>query len=297
VEIPVVEAAVVDAAGETKDRFGLGYRRELSAEILANLQELDILEVIMDDYFPWYGRPLKELKFLSSQVPVLLHGVSLGLASTFEPSKKILKAIRKVIQTIKPEYWSEHLSFVRACGVEIGHLTAPPYNEITVRATVNNLKQIEASIGSLPLLENISTLVFPPNSTMTEAQWIAEILEKTNVSLLLDLHNLYANSQNFSYSALDFIHSIPSNRIKQIHIAGGKLVYCRDEARILDDHKHRVPEPVWKYLQSVGEYCKQPLDIILEWDSEFPDFSVLLEELSIAKQCLRKGREKCKKVS
>ena len=290
-----MEAVAVAVVAETKDRFGLGYRRELSAEILVHLQELDMLEVIMDDYFPWYGRALSELEFLSSQIPILLHGVSLGLASTFEPSQKVLKSIQKIVKKIQPEYWSEHLSFVRAGGIEIGHLTSPPYNETTIKATINNLKQVEKSVGSLPVLENISTLVFPPNSTMTEVQWITEIVEKTNIMLLLDLHNLYANSQNFSYSALGFIRSIPSSRIKQIHIAGGKLVYYREEARILDDHKHRVPEPVWEFLEFIGEYCQQPLDIILEWDSNFPDFSVLLDELSMAKQRLQKGRSNARR--
>src|SRR5258707_10445676 len=46
------EAAVADAAAvERGDRFGLGWRPELAAGILAHLDRIDLIEVIAEDYF------------------------------------------------------------------------------------------------------------------------------------------------------------------------------------------------------------------------------------------------------
>ena len=33
------------------DRFGIGWRKELAAGILTNLDRIDVVEVIADDYF------------------------------------------------------------------------------------------------------------------------------------------------------------------------------------------------------------------------------------------------------
>src|SRR5215468_10591876 len=78
-----VEAAVAGAAAvERRDRFGLGWRPELAAGILAHLDRIDVIELIADDYFDAPRRDLRALQTLAAQVPMVLHGVSLGLAST-----------------------------------------------------------------------------------------------------------------------------------------------------------------------------------------------------------------------
>jgi len=77
------EAAVAGAAAvEHRDRFGLGWRPELAAAILAHLDRIDLIEVIADDYLDAGRRDLRALRTLAAQVSMVLHGVSLGLAST-----------------------------------------------------------------------------------------------------------------------------------------------------------------------------------------------------------------------
>ena len=64
----------------TQDRIGLGWRPELAAGILANLDRIDVFEVIADDFFDAPRRARRALRTLAAQTPVVLHGVSLGLA-------------------------------------------------------------------------------------------------------------------------------------------------------------------------------------------------------------------------
>src|SRR5712672_3155153 len=64
VAVAGVEAAVADAAAaaEHRDRFGLGWRPELAAGILAHLDRIDLIEVVADDYFDAGRRDLHALR-------------------------------------------------------------------------------------------------------------------------------------------------------------------------------------------------------------------------------------------
>jgi len=145
------------------DRVGLGWRPELAAGILANLDRIDVIEAIAEDYFR-SSRQVRALKMLAAQAPVVLHGISLGLASTVPVSRKRLDQMARLFDQIKPEQWSEHLAFVRAGDLEIGHLAAPPRTAATIDATAANLEAARAAVGTLPLVENIATLIDAPAS-------------------------------------------------------------------------------------------------------------------------------------
>src|ERR1700747_1811984 len=64
------EAAVAGAAAAAvnrRDRFGLGWRPELAAGILAHLDRIDLIEVVADDYFDAARRDLHALRTLGAQ--------------------------------------------------------------------------------------------------------------------------------------------------------------------------------------------------------------------------------------
>lgn len=153
-----------------QDRVGIGWRRALAAGIFSHLDRIDVVEVIADDLFRARARELRAIRTLSAQVPVVLHGVSLGLASALPVDGARLDAMARVVGAIEPEFWSEHLAFVRGDGVEIGHLAAPPRTRSTVLGTAENVARARRVVGSAPLLENIATLIDPPGSELAEAE-------------------------------------------------------------------------------------------------------------------------------
>ena len=121
------------------DRFGLGWRPELAAGILANLDRIDVVEVIADDCFDAPAPLLAGAARARRQRPLLLHGVGARprLDGPIEATRA--RALARAIDALAPEAWSEHLAFVRAGGVEIGHLAAPPRTPATVEGTARNL--------------------------------------------------------------------------------------------------------------------------------------------------------------
>jgi len=276
------------------DRFGLGWRPELAAGILSNLDRIDVVEVIADDYFDAPKSKRRALKTLAIQVPVALHGISLGLASSVSVEAARLVQTARLVEEILPEFWSEHLAFVRGGGIEIGHLAAPPRTAATIDGAARNLAAARTIVGAFPLVENIATLIDPPGSTLSEADWAREILAAANCALLLDLHNLYANSVNFRFDPYQFIDRVSQEKIRAIHLAGGRWIKAKstNERRLLDDHLYDVPEAVYDLLQYVGAKTSHPLTVILERDGRYPPIEVLLNQLDRARDALRRGRAK-----
>jgi uncharacterized protein len=270
------------------DRVGLGWRPELAAGILSSLHRIDVLEIIADDYFDAPARRLQALKMLAAQVPVLLHGISLGLASTVRVDPKRLDKMARLTDRVQPESWSEHLAFVRAGDIDIGHLAAPPRTSSTIDGTAANLDAARKMVGCTPHVENIATLINPPASDLDEPAWLCETLAASGAGLLLDLHNLYANSLNFGLDPHAFLSRLPSERIEMVHISGGKWL----GERILDDHLHDPPDPVYDLLAALAAACPNPLTVILERDGSYPPMRHLLAQLDRARAALARGRSK-----
>lgn len=292
VAVADVEVGVADVeVKQMQDRVGMGWRPDLATGILSNLDRIDVLEVIAEDY---YERPaaLRALKSLAAQVPVLIHGVSLGMASVTPVNRKLLEKVARLMDRVQPESWSEHLAFVRAGDIEIGHLAAPPMTSATVENTAANLAVARAVVGSPPLMENIATLIYPPASDLDEPAWLCETIAAADGGLLLDLHNLFANSINFGLDPNEFLARLPVHRIHGVHISGGQWIDAGDasERRILDDHRHDPPDPVYELLTELASRCPNPLTVILERDGDYPPMEHLLAQLNRARVALKRGR-------
>jgi uncharacterized protein (UPF0276 family) len=267
--VVAVAAAVEGAVVSRPHRVGIGWRPELAASIFMQLDHVDVVEVIAENYFNASRRDLDALRGLAEQAPVHLHGVSLGLASATAVEDSRLDKMARLIERVRAECWSEHLAFVRAGGVEVGHLAMPSRTPRTVEQAVRNIERARAVTGLVPKLENIATLFDPPTSTLSEAEWTAQILRATGAPMLLDLHNLYANAVN--------------DRVESVHLSGGMWISADNgEQRLLDDHVHSPPPEVFELLRAL-EGRTGPLDVILERDGNFPSFDVLLAELQFAR--------------
>ncbi|MBA3710448.1 MAG: DUF692 family protein, partial [Planctomycetes bacterium] len=239
------------------DRVGISWRPELAAAIMANLDRIDALEAMADDWLDVPVAEMRALRALCATVPVTLHGVSLGLASSEPVARTRLDAFARLVDAVHPAGWSEHLSFVRAGGIEIGHLAAPPRTAGTAASAAANLALATTVVGMAPDAENIATLIDPPGSDRDEAQWIGEALAPTRCGLLLDLHNLHANAVNFGGDARATLERLPLDRLASVHLAGGRW-----NGRLVDDHLHAVPDEVFALLERVGELAPRPITVI-----------------------------------
>jgi uncharacterized protein (UPF0276 family) len=276
------------------DRIGLGWRPELAGSIMAHLDEIDALEVIAESWIDAPAHELRGLKSLARTVPLAVHGVSLGLASTHAVDRRRLDRMARLVGAVEPEIWSEHLAFVRAGGLEIGHMAMPPLCADTIEGTLDNLDRAVRVVGAAPAMENIASLVVPPCSTLHEGDWTGAICSAVALPLLLDLHNLYANAVNSGSDPFAYLARFPLEQVRWIHLSGGRWI---DEPgsngarrRLLDDHLHDVPDPVFVLLTEVARRAPSKLTVIIERDGNYPAFDRILAELRWARTAVAAGR-------
>lgn len=303
VEVVVAEGAedvVAEMNMHSRDRIGLGWRTELAAGIFAHQDQIDVVEVIAEDWFDAPRWKKSALRTLATNIPVQLHGTSAGLASAAPIEEKRLAKMARLVDQVQPEAWSEHLAFVRAGGSEIGHLASVPRKAGTAADAAANIDRARRVVGTMPMLENIATLIAPPASSLSEVDWLQQVTAISGAPLLLDLHNLYANAVNFesdpATAAFDALRSLPLERVGTVHIAGGRWLAAGydspGERRWLDDHLHPVPDVVFSMLEELASLAPQPLTVILERDGAYPPMEEMLLELKLARAAIQRGRKR-----
>ena len=115
---------------------------------------------------------------------------------------------------------------------------------------------------------------------MSEWEFINEIQSRTQCGLLLDLNNVYVNSQNHHFNPLEFLHGIPLHAVQQIHLAGHS-----DRGDFLfDTHSDIVCEPVWQLLRETRKLMTHSPPLLIEWDELIPEWHTLEQEALIAKK-------------
>jgi uncharacterized protein len=257
---------------------GIGWRPEI-AGFVAQLPGLRFVEVVAESVHGHGELPSGLQALRERDVAVVPHGVklSLGGAEAVEPAR--VKHLSQVAERLGAPLVSEHIAFVRAGGVEAGHLLPIPRSREAVDAVVANVKRTQAELNVPIALEPIAALFDWPDDELDEGAFLTEILERTDALLLLDVANVYANALNRGTDPEALLDRIPLERVAYVHVAGG----AEHDGIYHDTHTDAVPEAV---LELVAALCARhrPPALMLERDGDYPAAEALRIELdAIAK--------------
>jgi uncharacterized protein (UPF0276 family) len=253
--------------------MGLGYRSDISEEIKSNQSAVDFLEIIPEQFFNRnYETILGELKNDFVMIP---HGVDLSLGSASGIDKEHLKKLKKVIDFINPPYWSEHLSFTQSRIHNIGHLSPIVRTQVMLDLVVENINKAVDVIEKPLIIENVTYMVDFKNQEMTEPDFFNRLYEKTGTGVLLDITNLYINSQNHGFDPNEYLNQLNPEAVIQAHIIG----FEKKMEVIIDSHSTALQRELWEFCDVVLSRFSFK-SVILEWDKNFPeDFDAILSEL------------------
>lgn len=275
-------AAVVGTEAPPALGSGLGYRPPFRADLFANRSRVDFLEIIADHYFDAPNEKLAELDLLRAHFPIVAHGLDLSIGSAEGIDSAYLEKFARLIKRIDPPWWSEHLCFTRAGGVDIGHLAALPYTQEAIDVVARNVDTVRKRIRAPLLLENITTVVRVPGGEMDEPEFLTRALDATGCGWLCDVANLYTNAVNQQIDIDATFDCWPWERLVQIHYAGGRW---RDGV-LIDSHDSATSEAVWALYDRI--VARAPVKgVILERDERLPIFSELLDEVARARATLQ----------
>jgi len=266
---------------------GIGFRNAFKSDLFACSADVDFLEIIAEHYLTNDKQKLDELELLKNHFTLIPHAVGLSLGSAEGIKKDYLDKLADLIHYLNPPYWSEHICFTHAEGIEIGHLSPLEFTEESVAIFTKNVEKVRKKIQIPLVLENIS-YIFTTRKQMSEAEFVAKIIKNTDCGLLLDITNLYTNSFNHGFDYKEFLEEIPLEKIVQFHFTGGFL--DNNSGFLIDSHSQNTPQEVWEIMNYVLSLCK-PKGIILERDDNFPPFSELINELRKARNLWKNAKK------
>ncbi|MFY1699506.1 MULTISPECIES: DUF692 domain-containing protein [unclassified Solwaraspora] len=253
---------------------GIGWHTEI-AGVVAALPGLRFTEVIAESVDP--DRPLDpQLAALRARgVAVVAHGVRLSLGGAEPVEAARVTRLARVAQLLDAPLVSEHIAFVRAGGVEAGHLLPLPRTRAALDAVVANVARARADLPVPLALEPIAALFDWPDDEFDEPDFVTEILERCDALLLLDVANVYANARNRGQDPVAVLERMPLERIAYLHVAGGAVDH---DGIYHDTHTDAVPAEVLGLLADLSARRRPPA-VLLERDGHYPPAAQLHAEL------------------
>lgn len=253
---------------------GLGWRREI-AGLLADLTP-GFCEVIAETVpiRRRRARPDPMLAGLAAAgVPVIPHGVALSLGGAEPVQAARIRRLAACAEALGSPLVSEHIAFVRAGGIEAGHLLPVPRTREALDALVHNITRTSAQLPVPLAVENIASFVEWPESDLSESEFLTELVERTDVLLVLDVANVYANARNRGLDPQRELARLPIERVAYSHVAGGR----QGDDFYHDTHTDRTPPEVLDLVTALRERVDTPF--MLERDGRYPPAAELFDEL------------------
>lgn len=261
---------------------GCGWRPELALAI-ARDPSIDFVEVTAENInLDEVPAPLSLLK--RRGVPITVHGLSLSLGGTEPIDDSSAHRLAGLARKLDSPLISEHVAFVRAGGVEAGHLLPVPRTGVALELLVQNVMAAKLCLDRALALENIATFIDWPDGEQDEPEFFRELLARTGCWLLLDVSNLYANARNHGWDATAYLRRMPLDRLAYVHIGGG----IEREGLYHDTHAHPLPEGPLNLLEELCAMVKPPA-VLLERDEELHAGFDLGFELSRIRRAIESG--------
>ncbi|MEM7543724.1 MAG: DUF692 domain-containing protein [Pseudomonadota bacterium] len=252
---------------------GLGLRRAHLSPLRDQLPApISFLEVAPENWLSVGGRLRDAFEDVCARTTLVCHGLNLNLGGQDPIDFEFLARIRSFLDKYRVAVYGDHLSFCAHQG-QLYELLPLPFTEETVGHVVQRVIQVQDFLQRQITIENASYYLKLPGD-LSEAEFLNAILDEADCALLLDINNVYVNSQNHSYDALAFLQTIDPDRIAYAHIAG----HTPTDSIIIDTHGAPVAGAVWELLADayrlMGEF-----PTLLERDEDIPSLSDLVIEL------------------
>lgn len=259
------------------ENVGLGFRRDISDEILA-LNTIDspaFVEIAPENWIDLGGYWGKILKSVSERFPITSHGLSLSIGSPDPLDWDYIKKIKAFLKENNISIYSEHLSYSQSKNAHLYDLLPIPFREDAVKHISQRLREVQDFLEMPIALENVSYYT-PVAAEMDEATFISSIVKESGCKLLLDVNNVYVNSFNHNYNPKEFISSLPLSEVQYIHMAGHEQV---EEDLIIDTHGQPIISDVFELFEWTLPQINQ-VPVLLERDFNFPEMEEIITELN-----------------
>ncbi len=261
--------------------FGLRLRKEYLQPILSSRPAVDWFEIISESYLDDGEEILQQLEELGEDYPLVMHGISLAIGSPWPLDRPYLNRLKRLIDRLQPAWVSDHLCWSGADDLLQGKLLPLPYTRDTLEHLVPRIQEVQEILQRPILLENVPMEQDDEPAEIDEADFLAEVAERSDSLILLDIANLHTSSVNQGFDCDRYLSRLPAARIQQIHLAGA-VALCKSE---IDDSEQRI-DPVWQlYTRALDRFG--PISTMIERVDTIPPLAEMVHELKKARRAAR----------
>src|SRR5262245_5067284 len=202
-------------------RVGLGYRRALHDELMAiERDRLDFVELAPENYHGLGGRWRRRLDAVKAKWPIITHGLALSLGGEGPLDPTLISAIASLAEDVRTPWHSDHLCWSLSGESHLHELLPMEMTKSSLARAASRVKTMQSELPVPFAVENVSAYLRRPEDTIQEPEFIADLVERTGCKILLDVNNIYVNSQNFGHDPFEFLARFPCQAAVQIHVAG-----------------------------------------------------------------------------
>jgi uncharacterized protein (UPF0276 family) len=254
---------------------------------------IDFFEVAPENWAGLGGQSAKDLRHFTERYPFVCHGLSLSLGGPAPLDTQLLHKTKAFMKAHGMQLFTEHLSW---CSDEshLYDLLPIPCTHEAVMWTAKRIAQAQDILDMRIGIENASTYIAPPGAEMSEAEFVAAVVKEADCLLHLDVNNIYVNSQNFGFDALDYLNTLPLERTCYVHVAGH---YVEPDGLLIDTHGAEVIDPVWHLLLAAYERIGGDVPTCLERDFNLPSLADLTDEVMHIARLQAQAPRQYKKVA
>ena len=247
--------------------FGIGLRKKYFRDHISNHSTAEWFEIIPENFLGSTGVYEQVLETLQLQnKPIVAHSLSMSLGCPDPLDKNFLRQLKHILKILKCPWFSDHLCFSSYKGIQYHDLLPSLRTKETLNLICDKIKQIQDFIPDHPFaLENISYYVESEHHTISDNDFMAEIIERTGAYRLLDINNIYVNSLNFNTNASKYFDYVNPDKVIQIHLAGH---WDRGDI-VIDTHGGQIIKSVWDLYREFIKIAQRPVNTLIEWDSDF----------------------------
>lgn len=259
--------------------IGVGLRPIHYPEILAERPNVDWFEIISESYFSLRGQNFEFLEKILQFYPVVQHGVGLCIGSADPLDFEYLKKLKALAQKTKTPWVSDHLSWGKLKGTHYHSLLPLPFTQEVANYVAERAKIVQDYLEVPFALENVSSYATTKQDEMPEWEFYTMVAEKADISMMLDVNNIYVSSRNHGFDPIEYCKNIPLDRVIQIHLAG----HTDFNTHVVDTHDSYVCDAVWELYGKIYPLTGG-VSTLLEWDDKFLSFADTWSEALKAKE-------------
>jgi uncharacterized protein len=219
---------------------------------------------------------------IARDYPISVHSVGVSIGSASGIDRPHLARVRTLVDLVDPILVSGHLAWSTHAGDYLNDLLPLPYAEETLRIVSAHVDEVQDTLGRQYLVENPSSYVGFNASTMTEVEFLSELVHRTGCRLLCDVSNIYLSAHNLGFDRDRYIAELPAEAVAELHLGGFTPEPEEGGGEVLiDTHGSRIAEPVWAfYAHALKRFGRKPT--LIEWDNDVPTLNVILAEAAHA---------------